>query len=82
MMRRTLLLLGLHLDQQTGLVLWSKGVAVAALVAGGVFDPADVLYKGFGLMISMGADARIKWWCVAIGAVVGYFSGKKTIDHP
>jgi len=77
-MDKLLGLLGLHFDQQTRANLWTKLLGLASLVAGGFLSPAQVLRDGFGLVISEAANGRIKWWCVAIGAVVTYITSQNT----
>lgn len=80
-MTKLLNFLGLHLDQQSLANLWSKIFGLVGLVGGGLLNPAAVLHDGFGIVISEAANGRIKWWAVAIGVVVTYFTAQNT-DHP
>jgi hypothetical protein len=73
--------LGLHLDQQSLSNLWAKGLGLAGLVAGGFLNPSAILHDGFGIVISDIANGRIKWWAVAIGAVVTYITSQNTDPH-
>lgn len=72
--------LGLHLDQQSTANLSAKVLALIAMVAGGTLNVAWALQAGFGIMISAATNDRIKFWAVAIGAVVTYFTSQNT-DH-
>lgn len=78
MIARLLATLGLHVDQQSLSNLWMKALGIASLVAGGTLNVAWALQSGFGLSISMAANDRIKFWCVAIGVIVTYFTSKNT----
>lgn len=70
--------LGLHLDQQSLSNLVAKLFGLAGLVAGGTLNVAYVINAGFGYQISMAANDRLKFWAVALGALVTYFTSQNT----
>lgn len=70
--------LGLHVNQQSLSNLWVKILGIFSLVAGGTLNVAWALQAGFGVTISMAANDRIKFWCVAVGVIVTYFTSQNT----
>lgn len=73
--------LGLHREQMSLFGFVSKILGVASLITGGFLNPAAILFDGFGLHISDVANARIKWWAAAIGAVVTYVTSQNTDQY-